>query len=48
MSSQSLHDDYFTPTVTPESDAIDSSDSGEEENDKQSIAGMFIVRNIYL
>ena len=47
MSSESEDDDDFTPTVTPESDATDSSDSSEEESEGPSNAGMFIVHNIY-
>ena len=46
-SSESEDDDDFTLTVTPESDATDSSDFGVEESEGPSNAGMFIFRNIY-
>ena len=48
MSSESEDDDDFTPEVTPESDATDSSDSSAEESEGPSNAGIFIVHNILI
>ena len=47
MSSGSEDGDDFTPTVTPEPEATDSSHSSAEESEEPSNTGMFIVHNIY-
>ena len=47
MSSESEDDDDFTHTVTPGSDANDSSDSSPEDSKSPSNTGMFIVHNSY-